>query len=314
MNPRKDILLIALGALFFVAGLVAFAALQMGVFPGIVKPIVLDDEAKAAAIRQLHDLPPLGAAYPSSPRASLEDNVKDWLSPEENEDNWDYDLFTTIDVVWDPALKDYVPRRRKAEVMPPFGISLVSVGHPTYPFMLSSTLTPRSGKPEDREFSLQNIKTKQYIDHAKIKKPIEDAPYLTILAFEVVKEKDADGFVNMRNVLTVEDRQFGQTVQIDDVKPLEFKGRTDILITSTSDPSWTKTLHAVGDKFNYKEAVYTVKGIDLASKTVTFDKHFAPNPKKPKKTFSEVLSVPPPPPPPPPKAKSTPAEKPPTKK
>lgn len=312
MNPRKDILLISLSLALLLIGVAAFAGLQMGAFPSLITPIVLDDAAKAENLRKLSELPSLGAVYPSSPRASLEDNVKDWLSPDENEDSWDYDLFTTIDIVWDPVLKDYVPRLRKAEIMPPFGIALVSVGHPTYPFILSSTLKARSGKEEDREFSLQNIKTKQYIDHAKIKKPIEEAPYLTILKYEFRKEKDADGFITDRNVLTVEDRQFGQTVEIDDIKPLQFKGRTDILIASTSDPTWSLTLHTVGQTFTYKDALYTVKGIDLESKSVTFNKHFAPNPKKPKKTFTEELTVPPPPPPP--KAKTPSVEKTPIKK
>jgi len=313
MNPRKDILLIALAAALLIGGLVAFAGLEMGSIPGI-KPIVLDDEAKAKVLKNLAEAKASGVVYPASARASLEDNVKDWLSPEENEESWDYDLFTTIDIVWDPVLKDYVPRRRKAEIMPPFGVALVSVGHPTYTFMLSSTLKARSGKEEDREFSLQNVKTKQYIDHAKINKPIAEAPFLTILKYEFVKEKDADGFITTRNVLTVQDRQFGKTVQIDDIKPLEYKGQTDILLVSTSEPTWSTTLHLVGDKFTYKEAVYTVKGIDLEAKTVTFTKHFAPNPKKPKKTFTEELTVPPPPPPPPPKAKTPTVEKIPTKK
>jgi hypothetical protein len=42
-----------------------------------------------------------------------------------------------------------------------------------------------------------------------------------------------------------------------------------------------------------------VKGIDLPNKTVSFDKSFAPNPKKPKKLISDpqTLAVPAPPPP-----------------
>ncbi|MEI7650389.1 MAG: hypothetical protein WCJ96_00085 [Verrucomicrobiota bacterium] len=317
MNSRKDILLIAAGALLLCIGVFAYLGLQLGMFPGIIRPIVIDNaDEKAALIRQLKEQPPQGAVYPSSPLASLEDNVKDWLSPEENDDNWDYDLFTTIDVVWDASIKDYVPRSRKAEVLPPFGISLVSVGHPTYPFIVIETILPRNAKEEDRLFTLQNIKTKQYVEGCKLNKPIPDAAYLTLKAFKVVKDKDADGIITVRQVLTVDDRQFGQIVDIDDIKPLEFAGRTDIVIASASEPGWTKTLHLVGEKFTYNQAVYTVKEIDLASKTVTFDKHFAPNPKKPKKTFSESLSVPAPPPPPPPKpkTKSPTVEKTPTKK
>jgi len=293
MNSRKDMILVILGALLLVAGAVVVLT------PGLVAPVVPDEAGKAAEITKLKEAAPRGEAYPSTPRASLEDNVLDWPTPEENDDNWDYDLFTTIDVVWDSALKEYVPRSRKAEEMPPFGIALVSAGHPTYTFMLiQSTLGPGK-KEEERLFSLQNVKTKQYLDDCKLNLPIADAPFLTLKSFKVVKGKDADGIPFTRNLLTVDDRQFGQIVEINDEKPTEFAARTDIIIRSTSDPTWSLTLHAVGDKFTYNGAQYVVKDIDLPNKSVSFDKTFALNPKKPKKLTSDpqTLTVPAPPPP-----------------
>ena len=293
MNSRKDIILVILGALLLVAGAVVVLT------PGLVAPVVPDEAGKAAAITLLKEAAPRGEAYPSTPRASLEDNVLDWPTPEENDDNWDHDLFTTIDVVWDSAIKEYVPRSRKAEEMPPFGIALVSAGHPTYTFMLiQSTLAPGK-KEEERLFDLKNVKTKQYLDGCKLNMPITDAPYLTLKSYKVVKGKDADGIPFTRNLLTVDDRQFGQIVEINDEKPTEFTARTDIIISSTSDPTWTFTLHAVGDKFTYNGAQYVVKDIDLPNKSVSFDKTFALNPKKPKKLTSDpqTLTVPAPPPP-----------------
>jgi hypothetical protein len=313
MNSRKDIILVILGALLLVAGSVVYLT------PGLVAPIVPDEEGKAAAIKLLKDAAPKGEAYPSTPRASLDDNVKDWATPDENDDNWDYDLFTTIDVVWDKALKDYVPRSRKAEEMPAFGVTLVSVGHPTYTFMLVQTTLAPGKKDEDRVFTLKNVKTKQYIDDCKLNKPIADAPYLTLKSFKVVKGKDADGIPYTRNLLTVDDRQFGQIVEIDDEKPTEFTARTDIVLSSPTDPTWSHTLHAVGDKFTLNGAHYVVKGIDLPNKSVSFDKTFALNPKKPKKLTSDpqTLTVPAPPPPvvkpktvtPPPATKATTSKK-----
>jgi hypothetical protein len=293
MNSRNDIILVILGALLLVAGSVVVLT------PGLVAPFVPDEAGKADTITKLKDAAPRGEAYPSTPRASLEDNVLDWPTPEENDDNWDYDLFTTIDVVWDSVLKDYIPRNRKAEEMPPFGIALVSAGHPTYTFMLiQSTLGPGK-KEEDRLFSLKNVKTKQYLDDCKLNKPIADAPFLTLKSYKVIKGKDADGIPFTRNLLTVDDRQFGQIVEINDEKPTEFTARTDIIISSTSDPTWSLTLHAVGDKFNYNGANYAVKDIDLPNKSVSFDKTFALNPKKPRKLTSDpqTLTVPAPPPP-----------------
>jgi hypothetical protein len=285
MNSRKDILLILLGALLLAAGVAPFLK------PGLIAPIVPDEEGKSTLIKQLKDAVPQGQQYAASPRASLEDNVKDWLSPEENDDNWDYDLFTTIDVVWDPAVKDYVPRSRKAEEMPPFGVALVSAGYPTYTFMLVQSTLALGKKEEDRLFTLKNVKTKQFIDDCKLNKPIPEAPYLTLKAYKVIKGKDADGIPFIRNVLTVDDRQFGQVLDIDDEKPMEFTARVDIILNSVTDPAWTLTLHAVGDKFTYNGAQYVVKGIDLPNKTVTFDKSFAPNPKRPKKLITDTQTI-----------------------
>ena len=305
MNSRKDILLVSLGALLFAAGLAVYLS------PGLIAPPVPDEDAKAAIINQLRLAPPAGGAYAGTPRASLEDNVKDWLSPDEDEDNWDYDLFTAIDVAWDPATKEYVPRSRKADVLPPFGVELVSVGYPTYTFMLSSSSLPPSRKEEDRLFSLKNVKTNRYLDDCKLNSPIQDAPYLTLKSYRVEKGKDADGFPFVRNILTVDDRQFGQVVAIDDDKPLELKKRIDIILRSTDDPAWAQNLHQVGDKFELNGATFVVKGIDLPTKSVTFEKTIVLNPKRPKKlTFDQQTLVVPAPPPPAPKTKpATPAPK-----
>ena len=73
---------------------------------------------------------------------------------------------------------------------------------------------------------------------------------------------------------------------------IEFKNQVDILLVSTLEPGKSWPVAAPGDRFTYQGAQYVVKGIDLASKTVTVDKTFAPDPKKSKKTFTEVLGLP----------------------
>jgi len=303
MNSRKDFLLVALGALLFAGGLAVYLN------PGSISPPVPDHDGREAVLASLRQAPPAGAAYPATPRASLEDNLKDWLSPEEDDENWDYDLFTTIDVAWDPTIKEYVPRSRKAELLPPFGVELVSVGYPIYTYMLSSSSLPPGKKEEDRLFSLKNVKTNRYLDDCRLNKPIAEAPHLTLKSFRVLKGKDADGFPFARNILTVDDRQFGQVLEIDDEKPFEFRGRIDVVLRSPEDPSWALTLSGeerklVGEKFIFGGATFVVKGIDLAAKSVTFEKTLVLNPKRPKKlTFDQQTLVVPPPAPPAPKNK-----------
>lgn len=292
MNSRKDIVIICLSALLLAAAGV-FASAKLGVMDvGFIRPIAPGAQSSDGLFPELKEAPK-GIIYPSTPSPSLEDNAPDVPTPEENEDGWDYDLFTTIDIVWDPVLKEYVPKRRKVIPLPPFGVALAKVGHPRYPYILRFTIMGRKGREEiDRKFAIENLDTKQYYDGCRIGTPLDANTPVVPVSFAVVKEKDKDGFMVSRNVLKLEDKKLGRTVEIDDVKPLEFSDQVDILLVSTSEPDKSWTLHAPGDKFTYNDALYQVKGVDLEARTVTLDKTFAPNPRKPKKTFTEVLSIP----------------------
>lgn len=291
MNPRKDLFLILGATLFLLVG----AAIALGYIPMLTKPFVPEEGQKALVIPEL-TAAPRGIDYPATPKVLEKEVVKDWLSPEENEDSWDYDLFTSIDIVWDPVQKEYFPSRKRVIPLPPFGVKLVKVGHPTYPYKLSSTLPALSKKEEDRLFFVENVETKQYFEKLKLKQPLEPKSPITLLAFRVDKNaKDKDGFPVTRNVLKLEDKSLtgtDKTIEIDDLGVVEFKSRIDIHLASTSEPDKTWVFHAVGDRFSYQGAQFVIKGIDLASKTVTVDKTFAPDPKKPKKTFTEVLGIP----------------------
>ena len=293
MNLRRDTLLIVLAGLVFLAALI-FGALKLGLAPSLVRPVVLGRDDTLVAIPELK-APARGGDYPSTPQVRVAEDVSDWLSPEENEDAWNYDLFTTIDIVWDPLIKEYVPRGRKVDVMPPFGVALAKVGHPAYPYVVRSTMAGRSGKDEDREFSIENVETKQYFDRCKLNKPIDPAVAIVPVSFKLVKDKDKDGFIQARNVLRLDDRLLGRIVEIDDLKVLEFTDQLDIHLFAVADPAKKWVLHAVGDKFAYEGAQYVVKGVDLATKTVSVEKTFILNPRKKNAaptTVTEVLSMP----------------------
>jgi hypothetical protein len=290
MNSRKDIFLTLGATLFLLLGV----AISLGLIPGLTPPAVPEEGQKALVIPEL-SAPPRGIDYPATPRVLEKEAVKDWLSPEENDDAWDYDLFTSIDIVWDPVQKEYFPRRKVVRPLPPFGVKLVRIGHPTYPYVLRSTLPAPSKKDEDRLFFIENVETKQYFERLTLKKPLEAKSPITLLSFRVDKNaKDKDGFAVTRNVLKLEDKSLtskDKTIEIDDLGVVEFKDQVDIMLVSTSEPGRTWPIVAAGDRFVYQGAQFVVKGIDLASKTVTLDKTFAPDPKKPKKTFTEVLGI-----------------------
>jgi len=291
MNFKKDllVLLTALGVL--ILSVLGYAALSSGFFG--VKPLVPADEDREKAIPELKQTA-AGVEYPATPKLTLNSEITVWSTPEENDDGWDYDLFTTIDIAWDPSQAEYVPANKKAIPLPPFGVSLVSVGHPTYPYVLRSTLAGKSGKEEDREFSIENIITKEWFEKCRLKRPLNDKTPVYPLEYKVVKQ--ADGF--QQKTLVLDDRLLGRKVTINDEKPLEFVDTIDVVIAATEDPSKTWTLHKKGDDFKHEKDHYIIKDIDLVNKTVTVEKKYVllnpkkSDPKKGQRSDQQVLSLP----------------------
>jgi len=291
MNFKKDllVLLTALGVL--ILSVLGYAALSSGLFG--VKPLVPADEDREKAIPELKQTA-AGVEYPATPKLTLNSEITVWSTPEENDDGWDYDLFTTIDIAWDPSQAEYVPANKKAIPLPPFGVSLVSVGHPTYPYVLRSTLAGKSGKEEDREFSIENIITKEWFEKCRLKRPLNDKTPVYPLEYKVVKQ--ADGF--QQKTLVLDDRLLGRKVTINDEKPLEFVDTIDVVIAATEDPSKTWTLHKKGDDFKHEKDHYIIKDIDLVNKTVTVEKKYVllnpkkSDPKKGQRSDQQVLSLP----------------------
>jgi hypothetical protein len=285
MNFKKDllVLLTALGVL--ILSVLGYFALSSGFFG--VKPLVPAEEDREKAIPELKQNA-AGVEYPATPKLTLNSEIKDWFTPEENDDGWDYDLFTTIDIAWDPSQAEYVPANKKVIPLPPFGISLVSVGHPTYPYVLRSTVAGKSGKEEDREFSIENTLTKEWFEKCRLKRPLNDKTPVYPQEYKVVKQ--ADGF--QQKILVLDDRLLGRKVAINDEKPLEFKDTIDVVITATDDPSKSWTFHNKGDDFKYEKAQYIIKDIDLVNKTVTVEKKYVLDPKKGQRSDQQVLSLP----------------------
>jgi hypothetical protein len=291
MNFKKDLLALFTALGILILSVLAYGALSEGFFS--VKPLVPTDEERPNAIPELNQKP-AGIEYPATPKLALNSEIKEWSIPEENDDGWDYDLFTTIDIAWDPSQAEYVPANKKVIPLPPFGVSLLSVGHPTYPYVLRSTLAGKSGKEEDREFSIENIQTKEWFEKCRLKRALNDKTPVFPLEYKVIKQ--ADGF--QQKTLVLDDRLLGRKVTINDESPLEFKDTIDVVIAATDDPSKSWTLHKKGDDFKHENDHYTIKDIDLINKTVTVEKqYFLPNPKKsdPKKgqrSDQQVLSLP----------------------
>jgi hypothetical protein len=285
MNFKKDllVLLTALGVL--ILSVLGYMALSSGFFG--VKPLVPADEDREKAIPELKQNA-AGVEYPATPKLTLNSEIKDWFTPEENDDGWDYDLFTTIDIAWDPAQAEYVPANKKVIPLPPFGVSLVSVGHPTYPYVLRSTVAGKSGKEEDREFSIENTITKEWFEKCRLKRPLNDKTPVYPLEYKVVKQ--ADGF--QQKILVLDDRLLGRKVAINDEKALEFKDTIDLVIIATDDPAKSWTFHNKGDEFKHEKAQYIIKDIDLVNKTVTVEKKYVLDPKKGQRSDQQVLSLP----------------------
>ncbi len=273
MSQRNDILKLAgAGALFL--GSLVFGLLW-------IRPM-----AKEAAQRGPAGAP-AGAAYPAFTRDDELALRANWTRPEDGEDGWNYDLFDSVPTVWDDQLKEYLPRDYTPPVVPDFGIKLVKLGHPRYPVMLRTTLASPKGEAE-RIFFLDNLETKAGFE-ARLNRPVAELG-ITPVAFKEVVTPDAQGVPVRRKVLTIKDSKLGKTLEIDDVAPLEFKDRIDIVLKADAgEPTWT--FAAVGATFEHNGATFVVKGVDLAAGTVTVDKTFTLNPRKGPRTFTETLSL-----------------------
>jgi hypothetical protein len=273
MSQRNDALLLAGTAALFVGSLVV----------GLVwfRPIATDAAHRGPASA------PGGNAYPGLVREDQLALRANWTRPEEGEDGWVYDLFDAVPTVYDSQLKAYFPRDYTTPALPDFGISLVKLGHPRYPIVLKTTLASPKGEAE-RIFFLENVDTKASFE-VRLNRTIPDLG-ITPVGYKEVVTPDAQGVPVRRKVLTIKDSKLGKTLEIDDVAPLEFKEQLDIVLKAkVGEASWT--FSGPGAIFEHNGATFTLKGFDLAAGTVTVDKRFTLNPRKPAITLTETLSL-----------------------
>lgn len=275
MSNRNDTLMVGAAAVAFVAAVALYFAW--------IKPLAPADSSATGVLSRL----PSGGDYPETPRAEILSFASNWSRPEENEEGWNYDIFDPVEIVWDEQLREYQPKSYTPPVIPPFGIKLVRLGHPRYPIILRGSIASPKGDAA-RILFLENVDTKSNFD-ARLNKPISELG-ITPLAFRTEKTTAPDGAPVTRNVLRIKDSKLGKEIEIDDIKPLEFTDQLDIvLVASAGSPEWV--FHGPGAKFEFSNATYVVKGVDLKAGTVTVDKTFTPNPRKGPKTFTETLSV-----------------------
>lgn len=274
MSNRNDTLMVG-------AAVVAFGAAAALYFTWI-KPLAPSESTTGVISRM-----PAGGDYPQTPRADILSFSSNWSRPEENEEGWNYDIFDPVEIVWDEQLREYQPKSYTPPVIPPFGIKLVRLGHPRYPIVLRGSIASPKGESA-RILFLENIDTKSSFD-ARLNKPVSELG-ITPLAFRTERTTAPDGAPITRNILRIKDSKLGKEVEIDDIKPLEFTDQLDIVLVATAgSPEWV--FHGPGAKFEFSNASYVVKGVDLKAGTVTVDKTFTPNPRKGPKTFTETLSV-----------------------
>lgn len=273
MSQRNDTLLLAGAGTLFLGSLVL----------GLVWIRPLASEAAARGPSGA----PSGAAYPAlTPDDELALRAN-WTRPEDGEDGWSYDLFDSVPTVWDEQLKEYLPRDYTPPVVPDFGIKLAKLGHPRYPVILRMSLASPKGEAE-RIFFLENLDTKASFE-ARLNRPVAELG-ITPVSYKEVTTPDAQGVPVRRKVLTIKDSKLGKTLEIDDIAPLEFKDRIDIVLKADAgEPTWT--FSAVGATFEHNGATFVVKGVDLSAGTVTVDKTFTLNPRKGPRTFTETLSL-----------------------
>lgn len=248
---------------------------------------------------------PKGAEYKWIEIPERAHGADSWKDPVyDDEDRWVYDLFTPVESVWKSEEQAYKPKY-DGPPPPPFGLKLVSVGHPEYRLRLVGyiqlpglpianarlsfvdyeknddngkpgfTFTASKGKPVEGE----NIEIKDFfIDTVKDDESGTIAKTPTAIIIDKSRPKGA------------------QELKVTD-KPIVFKEVTNVVIARADDPSKTWTLHKVGDQIKEDDSAnylgtFTLKDIDINGGSVTLEKLYKPNLRRTaSKMETQTLSV-----------------------
>jgi len=243
---------------------------------------------------------PTGKIYESVKFPEAEKSGTDWKLPKNatEDDLWKYDLFSPIEVKWNDAVKKYEPKGELTTIVP-FGIQLTSITHPVYRLTLRGLVEGKdaNNRPtkealiydaEAEEQSPTGATVKGKLFRAKQGDKIDGE---NIIVSEVVTRevKNNDGTTTKENSVKVFDKKLNRNFQLTE-KATEFTEITTITITAVDDPTKVWTLANVGDQIKDDTlGTFTLKGVDFAAQTVTIEKLYKPNPRKPEVTETKTL-------------------------
>lgn len=248
---------------------------------------------------------PKGAEYKWIDVPERVHGADSWKDPfYDDEDRWVYDLFTPVESVWKSEEQSYKPRY-DGPPPPPFGVKLVSVGHPEYRLRLVGYIQLPNLPISNSRLSFVDCEKRD--DNGKLGlsftatkgKPVEGES-IEIKDFFIDTVKDEiSGTITKTPTAIIFDTsrpKGSQELRVTD-KPIVFAEVTNVVIARADDPSKTWTLHKVGDQIKEDDSAnylgtFTLKDIDIHEGTATLEKLYKPNLRKTaSKTETQTLSV-----------------------
>lgn len=266
---------IAVGAAFLLAAAgVSFYFLRTDAAKVVSKAITQSPDGEASPM----------IAVPGLPERSL-----GWVKPSVAEgDLWTYDLFTPVEIRWNGQSSAYEPKGLVTKPAAPFGLSLVSLKHPTYRYRLSGLF--EAAKPEDSFIKLIDLRTNAGVS-GKIGQTVgPDDGKITLVSYENKGVKQPDGSIRKETYILVKDAALGREIKVTrDV--IEFTDKVSASFSAEGSGDIVWTAGAVGDKFENEAGSFVIKGIDFNGQSVTVEKSLPEDPAtKTRATVVETLT------------------------
>lgn len=233
---------------------------------------------------------PAGNTLPAAIADAIPERSLGWEPvARQDDDLWAYDLFTPVEVSWNPSASAYEPKGLPKGPEVPFGLKLTSLTHPKYRYRLAALIEGKDAKETLIKF---NDDLSRDILSAKIGQTVgPDDGKITVLSFENKTVKGADNLLRRDTFIRVKDHKLNKTLEVRR-DPLLFADTVEATFSTDSAPDVVWKAAAVGAKYENDAGSYVIKGIDFDAQSVTVEKTWTETvPKTVVKNTVETLTV-----------------------
>lgn len=225
---------------------------------------------------------PTGEAYKGFPTPAFTEHSPSWDATQFSEEElWKYDLFTPVEVTWNPGSTSYEPKGAPKQEAVPFGLRLVALRHPEYRYRFRLLVEADSRKAADATIIIEDTQTKSMLRGKPGDIIQKDGGKIQLVGFENKAVQGERGTISRDTYVKVKDFSLNKEFELRR-EPTVFKDKVDAVFATESSPTPVWTAHVAGDKFENEAGSYVIKVIDFDTQSVTVAKTYTVE--KPKRT------------------------------